>query len=217
MQEPKAGRPPDLTAVEEIQLVIGAKGGDRPAFEVLVERYHGKAIAVAMGYVRNRDDAAELAQEAFMRAWRGLTGFRDGEPFAPWFFRILRNACLSFLERKKHRRALSIHAPSEDQPGIDVGDPVGRRPDELVDSKDSASAFRAALDRLTLAHREIIVLRHLQELEYSEIAATLNIPIGTVMSRLFHARRKLRELLEPWLPEGAAEPCTPSPKVRPKS
>ena len=192
-----------MPVVDEILLVSGAKNGDAASFEALVERYLGKAIGVAMGYVRNRDDAAELAQEAFFRAWRALSGFRDGEPFAPWFFRILRNGCLTFLERRKTRRTVSIHASAEeDAPAWDLADPSGRRPEELVDSQHSHDAFRAALQKLSLPHREIILLRHVQDLEYAAIAEVLGIPIGTVMSRLFHARRKLRELLSAWLPEG---------------
>lgn len=197
-----AGSPPDLTVVDEIRLVSGAKNGDHGSFEQLVDRYHGKAIGVAMGYVRNRDDAADLAQEAFMRAWRALSGFRDGEPFAPWFFRILRNACLTWLERRRSRRTVSIHASTdEDGPAWDLPDPSARTPDELVDCRHSHEAFQAALCHLSLPHREIILLRHVQDLEYSAIAEVLGIPIGTVMSRLFHARRKLRELLQPWLQE----------------
>lgn len=202
MPAPRTGSPPTLPVVDEIRLVLGAKNGDPTSFEHLVERYHGKAIGVAMGYVRNRDDAADLAQEAFMRAWRALHTFRDGEPFAPWFFRILRNACLSWLDRRRTRKAISIHqVGDEDAPAWDLADPVGRRPEDLVDSRESSHAFQAALQQLSLAHREIILLRHMQGLEYAAIAEVLGIPIGTVMSRLFHARRKLREILKDWLPE----------------
>jgi RNA polymerase sigma-70 factor (ECF subfamily) len=205
-------RPAALPVADEIRLVSSAKHGDSASFEALVERYLGKAIGVAMGYVRNRDDAAELAQDAFLRAWRALSGFRDGEPFAPWFFRILRNGCLSFLERRKHRRALSIDARrDDDSPAFELRDEGARRPDELVDSKHAHEAFLAALDKLSLPHREIILLRHVEDLEYAEIATVLEIPIGTVMSRLFHARRKLREHLHTWFP--ADEERTPTARA----
>ena len=94
-----------LSAVEEIRLISDAKRGHAESFEALVDRYMGPAIHVAMGYTRNRDDAVDLAQEAFFRVFKSLDRFRDGEPFAPWFFRILRNACLSFLEKRRRRRA----------------------------------------------------------------------------------------------------------------
>lgn len=194
-------RPAALAVVDEIRLVSAAKRGDAASFEALVDRYHGTAIGVAMGYVRNRDDAAELAQDAFLNAWRALAGFRDGEPFAPWFFKILRNACLTFLERRKKRRTISIHASHDDDaPAWDLADDSARRPEDLVDAKHAHEAFCRALENLTLAHREIIVLRHVQDLDYAEIAAVLDIPIGTVMSRLFHARRRLRDHLKAFVP-----------------
>lgn len=192
---PGSRRP--LSTVEEIRLVSCAKRGDASSFEELVERYMGRAIHVAMGYVRNRDDAADLAQEAFLRVHRSFERFRDGEPFAPWFFRILRNACLNFLEKRKLRRAASLDSRRDDDDrGWEIADPGALAPVDRAQLNEAQRAFWTALDDLSDAHREIILLRHVQDLEYAQIAEILEIPVGTVMSRLFHARRRLRGPLE---------------------
>src|SRR5262245_52567172 len=110
-----SSRPTLQTTAEEIRCIAGAKHGDHASFEALVDRYMRSAIAVAQGYVGNREDALDLAQEAFYRVFKTLDRFREGEPFAPWFFQILRNACLSFLEKYRKRRAISIHAHDDDK------------------------------------------------------------------------------------------------------
>jgi RNA polymerase sigma-70 factor (ECF subfamily) len=185
---------------EEVRLISGAKHGDHRCFEVLVERYMGPAIQVALGYVRNRDDAADLAQEAFYKVFRSLGSFRDGEPFAPWFFKILRNACLTFLERRKKRRAWSIHgSEDDDRPDFEPADGQGLCPRERAEMAEVERAFWDALETLSDRHREIVLLRHVQDLDYAQIAEVLDIPIGTVMSRLFHARQRLRVALREFM------------------
>jgi RNA polymerase sigma-70 factor (ECF subfamily) len=194
--------PADLQPAEEIRLIAGAKHGDHASFEELVDRYMGKAMTVARAYVNNRDDALELAQEAFYRVYRSLDGFREGEPFAPWFFRILRNACLSFLEKHRKRRHLSIDAPiggDPDNSPMAVADPDSVRPEARVEQSEEQHQLRQALDSLPLMHKEILVLRHFEDLDYASIAQVLDIPIGTVMSRLFHARRKLKDALDAYM------------------
>lgn len=186
-----------LSTVDEVRIVSSAKRGDSRSFEELVGRYMGRAIHVAMGYVRNRDDAADLAQETFLRVHRAFDTFRDGEPFAPWFFRILRNVCLNHLERHRKRRAVSLDARrDEDDRPWEVADPAALAPVDRAQLNEAQQAFWRALEELSDAHREIVLLRHVQDLEYAEIAQVLDIPVGTVMSRLFHARRRLRGLLE---------------------
>lgn len=194
--------PADLQPAEEIRLIAGAKHGDHASFEELVDRYMGKAMTVARAYVTNREDALELAQEAFFRVYRSLDHFREGEPFAPWFFRILRNTCLSFLEKHRKRRHLSLDAPvggDPDGPTMAVADPTCVRPEARIETSEEQRQLRAALDTLPLMHKEILVLRHFEELDYASIAQVLEIPIGTVMSRLFHARRKLRNALDAYM------------------
>ena len=187
-----------VNAAEEIRLIASAKHGDHASFETLVDRFMGRAMAVAMQYVGNRDDALDLAQEAFYRVYKNLDSFREGERFAPWFFRILRNACLNFLEKKRRGRSFSIHASDED--GNDYPLPDGALcPLGMVESNEAQKQLRAGIEKLSLKHREIIWLRHFEELDYASIAETLEIPIGTVMSRLFHARQKLKDIMEPYV------------------
>ena len=190
-----------MGTAEEIRVVSAAKRGDPRSFETLVERYMGKAIHVAMGYVRDREDAADLAQEAFLRVHRSFDRFRDGEPFAPWFFKILRNACLNFLQKHAHRRrSASLDARHDDgQLILEPADVGALSPVDQAQLGEAQRAFWNALEGLSVRHREIILLRHVQDLEYAQIAQVLDVPIGTVMSRLYHARQKLRALLEPHL------------------
>jgi RNA polymerase sigma-70 factor (ECF subfamily) len=191
----------DLQPAEEIRLIAGAKHGDHASFEELVDRYMGKAMTVARAYVYNRDDALELAQEAFYRVYRSLDRFREGEPFAPWFFKILRNTCLSFLQKHRKRRTVSLDAPvgeDGDSP-MPHADPSIPRPEAYAETNEEGRVLRQALDSLPLMHKEILVLRHFEELDYASIAVVLDIPLGTVMSRLFHARRKLKDALDAYM------------------
>ncbi len=179
-------------------MIAGAKHGDHSSFETLVDHYMGKAVTIAMGYVGNRDDALDMAQEAFYRVYKTLDNFREGEPFAPWFFRILRNACLNFLDKRRRRRALSIHARDDDRADMALPD-SSSGPAQRAETGEASVQFWLALEKLSLNHREIIMLRHFEDLEYAAIAQVLEIPIGTVMSRLFHARQNLRQVLEPYM------------------
>lgn len=194
--QPGSGSP--LTVAEEIRLIAGAKHGDHGNFQTLVEQYMGQAIGVAMGYTRNREDAIDMAQDAFYRVYRHLDRFREGERFAPWFFRILRNCCLNFLAKRRRRAQISIHPRDEDDGGIPLTD-SGPGPGAVLEDKETGKAVWAAIDALPLKHREILLLRHFQELDYSGIAEVLEIPIGTVMSRLYHARKKMQALMDPYM------------------
>ncbi|MEM7200339.1 MAG: sigma-70 family RNA polymerase sigma factor [Planctomycetota bacterium] len=187
-----------MSVAEEIRLIAGAKHGDHTSFETLVERYMGSAMSVAMGYTGNRDDALDLTQEAFYRVFKNLDRFHEGERFAPWFFRILRNACLTFLEKRRRIRKTSIHAREpgdEDYPLPDNAPGPAANAEGQEAQEELWRAFRT----LGVKHREIILLRHFEELDYASIAQVLDIPIGTVMSRLFHARQKLKQALEPYM------------------
>jgi len=198
MRGDRSGNRRALSVPEEIRLIAGAKHGDHGSFETLVDHYMGRAVAVARGYVGNREDALDMAQEAFYRVFRALDRFREGERFAPWFFKILRNTCLNFLDKRRRRRALSIHGQTEDDLDIPVPDDAPH-PGEDSEAREIHKELWRGLEKLPMKHREIILLRHFQELDYQAIADVLEIPIGTVMSRLFHARRKLRDVMEPYM------------------
>jgi RNA polymerase sigma-70 factor (ECF subfamily) len=181
---------------EATRLMTAAKHGDREAFDRLVEGLRGQAFHVAVSLVGSREDALELSQEAFLNTYRARASYRDGEPFLPWFHRILRNCCFSFLRKrgKLAKRSLSAPADEDDESDWDIADD-GPAPTDALFADERARQFWSAFRTLSARDREILSLRHFQELSYQQCADSLSIPIGTVMSRLFHARRRLREAL----------------------
>jgi RNA polymerase sigma-70 factor (ECF subfamily) len=184
------------------------KRGERAAFDELVLRLRSRAFHVARGLVGSRDDALELSQEALLKVYRARETYREGEPFLPWFQRILRNTCFSFLREQGRLKPRALHpgADPDDEPDWDIEDPRGDPPAERLEQAERAELFWRAFRTLRAQDREILALRHFDDLAYQEIAEALSIPVGTVMSRLFHARRRLREELEPLL----ADPAPPS-------
>jgi RNA polymerase sigma-70 factor (ECF subfamily) len=183
---------------EATRLMLAVKRGDARAFDHLCESLRGRAFHVARALTGSRDDAMELSQEAFLKVYRARETFREGEPFLPWFHRILRNTCFSFLRERKRVRSLSEPRPGVDESEGDweiVDDASG--PSDALLSSERAQAFWTAFNALSSRDREILALRHFKELAYKDIAEALDIPEGTVMSRLFHARRRLREKLDP--------------------
>ena len=192
--EPMPPVPP--MELEATSLMLAAKAGDRRSFDELVAKLRGLAFQIAHGFVGSREDALDLSQEAFLKVYRARASFRDGEPFLPWFHRILRNTCFSHLRKHKKLRKHSLDAPrSEDGEGewtLPADLPaIG----ESLEREELGVAVRAAIEDLSDNDREILVLRHFQELSYKEIAHVLELKEGTVMSRLFHARRRLRDRL----------------------
>lgn len=181
---------PMVTEDNENEIVAGWQRGDKRCYEKLVRRYMADAFLVAYGFVGNAEDARDLSQEAFVKAYRARARFEAGRPFYPWLYRILRNHCLNFVQRT--RRNLSIDAEDFHR---EIACPRPTALDEL-ESEERKRIVRAAIARLSEDHREIIVLKTFKELSYKEIAGVLGIPIGTVMSRLFYARQALRVLIE---------------------
>ncbi len=178
---------------DEEGLLAAARKGDRAAFGVLVRAHQRRAYAAAYGIVGNREDALELAQEAFARAFRAMGRFKPGMPFYPWLYQIVRNTCLNHLKRRRRRGEQSLEDLVES--GFDARDP-SPGPGEAAERNDLRESIAAAMSRLSPEHREILRLRHFMELSYSEIAACLRVPEGTVMSRLHAARKSLRRVLE---------------------
>lgn len=163
--------------------------GSTPAYDEIVRATMRRAFTVALGIVGNVEDARDLSQEAFMTAHRARATFDVERPFAPWFHRILRNLCLNFLRSKASRREISLDALVE-RPARNES------PARSAIRSDRAAAVWKAIQQLTPEHREIVVLRSFEELSYREIAGALGISEGTVMSRLFYARRALYRLLK---------------------
>lgn len=179
------------------ELIARAAGGDARAFRELVERHKRKAHAVAYGIVRNKDDAHEVVQDAFMRVYRHLDDFEGQASFSTWLYRIVFNLSIDALRRRSPGRAVELDdrtdlegAPDEMVPWRGGGDPFA-----ALDQRRLGEAVQECLDKLPPYHRTVIVLRELEGLSYEEIAQTMQISKGTVMSRLFHARRKMQRML----------------------
>lgn len=180
------------TVFDEQAAILGAQRGDRAAFSQLVKNYQQMAYATAYGFVGNREDALELAQDAFVKAYRAMDRFDTSMPFYPWLYRIVKNTCLNHIKKRRRRGETSFEGLRE--AGRQFASPKGA-PDHSAGLGEIRSAVGRALDELQDDHREIIVLRHIHGLSYAQIADCLGVPKGTVMSRLHAARRRIRDLL----------------------
>jgi RNA polymerase sigma-70 factor (ECF subfamily) len=171
----------------ERQTILACQQGSREAFGEIVTLHMRRAYLAALAILGNRDDAMDVSQQAFVKAYRAIRRFDPGRPFYPWFYRILRNACFDWLRRGRIRP----------KAGLLMDVPDSRfRPDVLAGRDEVRVAVWKAIGRLSEKDREIIVLRHFQHLSYQEIAVALQVPEGTVMSRLFTARKRLRGELD---------------------
>jgi RNA polymerase sigma-70 factor (ECF subfamily) len=182
-----------VCTMDEGAVLAAARKGDRAAFAELVKAHQRRAYAAAYGFVGNRDDAMDLAQDAFVRAYRAMHRFDPSMPFYPWLYQIIRNTCLNHLKRKKRRGEQSLDELVEQ--GYDVHE-EGRTPSGEAELSDLKHGLAHALQELSSDQQEIIRLRHMMDLSYGEIAETLGVPQGTVMSRLHAARKNLKRALE---------------------
>jgi RNA polymerase sigma-70 factor (ECF subfamily) len=169
-------------------LVGRSRAGDADAFGSLVRQYAGRAIGTDTLMLGSHHDALDASQEAFVRAWRKIDRFRGDGSFYAWFSAILRNVCIDRIRRRAKRK----HASLDDV--FDLAD-TDDSPEVLADKSEQARKLWQAIRRLSPAHRDIIILSHFQEMSYRQIADALDIPIGTVMSRLHGARKALRGTL----------------------
>ena len=183
----------EATTFDEAEILVEVRDGDTTAFGTLVNAYQRRAYAVAYSFVGNREDALELAQDSFAKAYKAMHSFDTKLPFYPWLYRIIKNTCLNHLKKRKRRGEISLEYLGEAGHQIESGDVSPSRSAELDDLRKSLSA---AMRRVSDEHREVLVLRHFQELSYSEIAECLDVPKGTVMSRLYSARRSLKKEIE---------------------
>ena len=173
----------------EEQCVAHARGGDASAFEELVRTYEAPVHRLALRMCGGRaEDAQEVAQEAFLAAWRGLPRFRGQCRFSSWLYKLTANAAVDHLRREKRRPAA---VPLEN-----AGEPADpHTPQEELERRELHRAVQQALDRLTPEHREVLLLRQMQGLSYQEIGAALSLEEGTVKSRISRAKRQLRTIL----------------------
>lgn len=172
----------------------GSCRSPREAFEVVVKTHMKDAYFIALGLVGNREDALELSQEAFYRAYKHFDQLNSQEKFFPWFYQILRNLCFSHLRKRRVRRAESLD--ERDGELTPSGPADAFDPEMVAERNESKDRMWRAISRLDDKHREVIVLRHFRNLSYDEMAKVLFCNRGTVTSRLYYARKRLKEILE---------------------
>lgn len=182
--------------MSEQELIQAARSGDQRAFAALVEANQAMVYSLAYRMTGNSEDAADLTQEAFLNAWRGLARFQGQASFSTWLYRLTSNACIDFLRREKRRSTLSLtlEADEEESRQTEVSDERWS-PEALLDRQESLQAVRRALGQLSDEHREVLLLRELEGLSYREIAQALGLEEGTVKSRIARARLALRDFL----------------------
>ncbi len=177
---------------EEIIAMRRCRRGSSGAFEVFVNRYMKDAYFIALGLVGNREDAMDLSQEAFIRAYRNIKHLKPDRRFFPWFYQILKNLCISHLRKRRYRQTSSLDG--ENCPEVAATTDYFS-PEVVAGRNELKDKVWQAIGKLDDKHREVIILRHFQNMSYQQIAEALYCNKGTVTSRLYYARKKLEELL----------------------
>ncbi|MBI3191397.1 MAG: sigma-70 family RNA polymerase sigma factor [Pedosphaera parvula] len=186
----------DYPNTDDVALVGLAQKGDMAAFEELVNRHRDKIYARAFSMMRNEEEAVDLSQEAWVKGWQRLEQFQGEASFVTWMTRIVINLCLDQLRKRKRQRTESIEQMDDETGGVERQMPVvTTNPTEGLERQELRKRIDHALSQLSEEHRTVIVLHEFEELEYKEIAKHMGCSIGTIMSRLFYARRKMAVLL----------------------
>jgi len=186
-----------IEAEEDRVLLQQAQQGDRDAFRRLVERHQRRAFAIAFGMVRDENDAREVVQEAFLRVHRGLARFEGGSSFFTWLYRIVTNLSIDVLRRPSRRETERVDdlflEETDEQPFLPRL--PGADPLDAVRRSEIRGRIEQALGELPPYHRGVILMREVEGMSYAEMAEAMGVSKGTIMSRLFHARRKLQRAL----------------------
>lgn len=196
---PTEGTEPAGAPADELELVAKSQTGDTAAFNELVTRYRQRAFAMLYNMVRNEQDAWDLAQDGFLKAWKNIGRFRGQSSFYTWLYRILMNVGIDWLRRKQIESgtefddAIGLHGV---EPGAMTAPRAEMQPAARLSDKEIRTRIDEAITRLSPEHRSAIVMREIDGLEYSEIAEQMECSVGTVMSRLFYARKKLQAMLK---------------------
>lgn len=183
---------------DDLELVKRAREKDPKAFEKLLKKYRKSVYYMLLKMVNNADDAEDLTQEAFAKAFNSLAKFDSKYAFSTWLFRIATNNCIDFI-RKKRVKTVSIDTPYENNEGdtfsIDIKDP-DENPDEVMLRQQRKEYLAIAVDKLPPKYKQLVDLRYFQELSYEEVALELDLPLGTVKAQLFRARELLSNELK---------------------
>ncbi|HYF76009.1 MAG TPA: RNA polymerase sigma factor [Symbiobacteriaceae bacterium] len=176
--------------MEEREAISRCLAGDKNAYATLVGQYQAQVLALCLRMTGNREDAADVAQQAFIQAYRHLDRYDPDQPFRPWLYKIATNECISFLRRTKKHQAV----PAADDVLENVSDPADGAP-SIVDLAEDRERVRTAVAQLPLSYRQVVVAYYFQELSYQEIARQTGVPVGTVGTLLHRAKQQLRKLL----------------------
>ncbi len=186
--------------ISDADLVIRSQSGDMAAFDILVTRYRGKVYAMIVNMIHNEADAWDLAQDTFVKAWKALPRFEARSNFYTWLYRIAHNVTYDWLRKRRVRGDGTEFDDSIRTDAIEAAAPTApkaiTRPDEDAEKAELRRRIENAIDKLSADHRDVILLKEIDGLKYQEIADRVGCSIGTVMSRLFYARKKLQALLK---------------------
>ena len=198
-EQPKDER--EVSAAEDATWVARAQQGDTRAFDLLVTKHRGKIYAMILNMVKNDADAWDLSQDAFIKAWKALPKFEARSRFSTWLFRISHNVVYDWLRKRKIQGDGELNDEVFDAGRIDPGAATApqqdKRPDHALEQSELRDQINNAIGKLSEEHREVILLREVQGLDYKEIAEATGSSLGTVMSRLHYARKKLQIYLNP--------------------
>jgi len=192
-------------ATDDLTLVKRVKTGDQRAFKLLVERYQRKIYAVALGMVKDKEEALDISQEAFVKVYKYLDHFKGDSSFYTWLYRITVNISIDALRKKQALRGEQVEldeAVKMDLAEANIGalgSRLGTNPQKSALRKELAEKIQQALESVPEKHRAILLLREVEGMSYEDLSRTLEIPKGTVMSRLFHARTKVQKILSEYL------------------
>ena len=190
---------------DDLTLVKRVRSGDQRAFRLLVERYQRKVYAVALGMLRDKEEAMDVSQEAFVKVYKYLDHFKGDSSFYTWLYRITSNICIDLLRKRNATRGEAVEF--DETMAMDVseanlgalGSKLGTNPQKSALRRELAEKIQEALEQVPEKHRAILLLREVEGMSYEDLARTLEIPKGTVMSRLFHARQKVQKILSEYL------------------
>ena len=181
-----------MTRELEVQIVQRVLQGDVNAFEKLVLEYEKSVYAITQRMTGNAEDAADMTQETFIKAYNSLSSFRGDSKFSVWLYRIATNVCLDFLRSRSRKPTVSLSVEDDDgeEVELDIAD-ESQSPERLLERGLTRDAVRRGLNALSPEYRQILLLREIQGLSYEEIADVLTLEVGTVKSRIFRARKRL--------------------------
>jgi RNA polymerase sigma-70 factor (ECF subfamily) len=196
---------------DDRELVSAAQRGDREAFRLLFERYQRRAYGLAYGVLHNSDDAMDVVQDAFIKAHRYLNKFEGTSSFFTWLYRIVMNLAIDHIRKQRRHKAVDFTDAAISEQGGQVAEEsllpkmLGGNPGRALQDKEIRGRIEQALGELSENHRAVLVMREVEGLSYEEMAEVMDCSKGTIMSRLFHARRNMQKRLLDLLDHPSAE------------